>query len=88
MNTVRKRCPACGSVLPGLKRPPRSAAPLTSEQIRKLRHGLGVTQPVLAQLVGVNRVTLARWEIGRVDPRPIHLDRLRQLAKKHGVSLD
>jgi len=38
--------------------------PLTPRQLRTLRARVGLTQAALASLIGVARVTYARWECG------------------------
>ena len=47
-------------------------------EIKELRKKLNMTQQELANAVGVDRVTVARWEAG--DKRPSNLAR-RQLAR-------
>jgi transcriptional regulator with XRE-family HTH domain len=45
---------------------------MTSQELRRLRSGLGLTQAQLADKVGVTQNTVARWEIGlRRIPEPV-----------------
>ena len=37
---------------------------MTSDELKQLRTRLGMTQNELGQRLGVERVTVARWEIG------------------------
>lgn len=53
-------------------------------RIRDLRVRAGLTQDVLADLVGVSRSSLARWEAGELAPRRYNA---RLLAKRLGVSV-
>lgn len=47
---------------------------MTKEQLVALRERLNLTQQELADTLGVDRVTLARWEIGaRAIPPFLHL---------------
>ncbi|HMV04730.1 MAG TPA: helicase-related protein [Accumulibacter sp.] len=48
-------------------------------EIRKLRERLGLTQAAMAAQLGVNFVTLSRWELARSRPSALALDRLREL---------
>ena len=50
-----------------------------------LRKGKGLTQEQLANVIGVSRVTLARWETGEFQPS---LDYLLALSEYFGVSID
>jgi repressor LexA len=55
-----------------------------SEELRRLRERLGLTQEQLARELGVHRVSVARWETGEHRiPEPVArlLGRLRQEAK-------
>lgn len=40
---------------------------------RLLRQAHGLSQDVIARQVGVDRATLARWELGEREPRDAHL---------------
>jgi DNA-binding transcriptional regulator YiaG len=48
---------------------PRNVAPrycprVTGAEVRRIRHGLQLTQAALARELGVTRVTVVRWESG------------------------
>jgi transcriptional regulator with XRE-family HTH domain len=53
------------------------------ERIRLLRLEKGWTQEVLADLLGVSRLAVARWETGERKPRKKYLDKLAEVL---GVS--
>jgi len=53
--------------------------------LKKLRKDRGITQEELAQLINVERSTVANWERGAKQPG---LDRLIQYSRFFGVSLD
>jgi transcriptional regulator with XRE-family HTH domain len=55
------------------------------ERIRRARQRARLTQPQLAQLLGVSKGIISRWESGQARPS---LDRLEPLAKLLGVSLE
>jgi transcriptional regulator with XRE-family HTH domain len=58
----------------------RLARQLPSPRIAKLiREEAGVSQQRLADELGVNRVTVARWELGLRRPRGSHLERYSEL---------
>ena len=64
--------------------PPRPA------YITAIREGLGMTQAELGQAVGVNKMTISRWERGAMKPGPAALTRFRlvvEKAKQSGVRL-
>jgi DNA-binding transcriptional regulator YiaG len=61
----------------------------TPGYIRTVREALGMTQVELAERVGVDSMTVSRWERGTVRPSPAAakaLDRLRRRAGRRGVS--
>jgi DNA-binding XRE family transcriptional regulator len=65
-------------------RPPRPG------YIRSLRQALGMTQADFAARVGVDKLTVSRWERGAVRPRPESLgaiERLRKRAARRGVTV-
>jgi DNA-binding transcriptional regulator YiaG len=41
---------------------------------RLVRERAGITQGDLAQVLGVDRATVSRWESGERDPRPAQLE--------------
>ena len=49
------------------------------------RRARGYSQEMFADAVGVDRTTVARWEVGDTEPQPWHRP---QLARALGVSLD
>ena len=51
--------------------------------MRRIRHGLHLTQAALARALGVTRVTVARWEIG-VYAVPEPTARLLQRIRDEG----
>jgi DNA-binding transcriptional regulator YiaG len=56
---------------------------VTGAEVRRIRHGLQLTQAALARVVGVTRVTVARWEIG-VYAIPEPTARLLQRVRNEG----
>jgi DNA-binding transcriptional regulator YiaG len=59
--------------------------------IRTLREALGMTQAQLGERVGVDKLTVYRWERGMMKPRPSAvkaLERLRKQAGRKGIILD
>jgi len=52
------------------------------DEIRRLRHRLGVSQAGMAALVGVSPNTVARWEQGNRAPTWRLVPRLRELEAK------
>ncbi len=58
--------------------------------IASLRGALGMTQQAMASRLGVNKLTISRWERGTLRPGRISLEalrRLRQEAVSQGVVL-
>jgi len=55
---------------------------MTSAEIKKRREEKGLTQEDLAKLIGVSRVTVARWETDKTKPLPIFLQILGKKLKK------
>ena len=52
---------------------------MTPKQIVKLRKDLGLTQQQLADMIGAQQPTVARWETGKNQPRGANLKALRKL---------
>ena len=53
--------------------------------MRRIRHGLQLTQAALARVLGVTRVTVARWESGVYaipEPTARLLQRVRDEGKR------
>jgi Helix-turn-helix domain len=58
--------------------------------IRTLRDALGLTQVELGERIGVDSMTVSRWERGAVKPGPAAvkaLDKLRRDAGRRGVTI-
>ena len=55
---------------------------MTSKQVVKIREVLDLTQQQLADLIGAQQSTVARWELGQNEPRGANLKALRELARK------
>jgi len=56
--------------------------------IRTLREALGMTQQSLGRALGVDKLTVSRWERGEVKPGPTSIKRLRKVqsnATRRGV---
>jgi DNA-binding transcriptional regulator YiaG len=58
---------------------------MSPKQIRGLRKDLELTQQELADLIGAQRVTVARWEIGTSRPTGAYLKLLVELKDKAKV---
>lgn len=68
----------------------RSTNPPTPGYIRSLREALGMTQAELGERLGVDKMTVARWEWGKLRPRrkaAAALDKLRREAGRRGVAI-
>jgi DNA-binding transcriptional regulator YiaG len=64
--------------------------PLTPAYLRTLREALGLTQKELGEAVGVDSMTVSRWERGEFGPRRgalVRLERLRKAALRRGVAV-
>jgi DNA-binding transcriptional regulator YiaG len=59
---------------------------ITSQQIKALRIGLGLTPTQFAAAVGVTENAVRRWEIGDRHPRWENLVELEKLTKKLGAT--
>lgn len=53
----------------------------TAQEIKKLRKKLGITQQELADQIGVDRVTVARWETEQKRPSQLARRQLARLGK-------
>lgn len=63
----------------------------TPAYLRALREGLGLTQAEFAGRVGVDKMTIARWEWGQLSPRRakvLVIDKIRKAAARQGVVID
>jgi transcriptional regulator with XRE-family HTH domain len=61
---------------------------LTPSEIRNLRKSLGLSQRQFAKLIGVKRLTIARWEAGNMKPKKEHFEILEKLANDIKVSFN
>jgi DNA-binding transcriptional regulator YiaG len=50
--------------------------------VRTLREALGLTQATLARRIGVDRLSVSRWECGRGRPGADALAKLRRLRRR------
>ncbi len=53
----------------------------TAKEIKELRKSLKMTQQKFADKIGVDRVTVARWETAQKKPSQLARRRLARLAK-------
>ena len=53
----------------------------TAQEIKDLRKKHGMTQQELADKIGVDRVTVARWETGQKRPSQLARRQLARLTK-------
>jgi len=65
--------------------------PASPGYIARLREGLGMTQEQFAQRVGVDKMTVARWEWGKMRPSAAAvkaIEKVRKQALRRGVTLE
>jgi DNA-binding XRE family transcriptional regulator len=55
---------------------------MTPGHIAALRAALGMTQEAFGKAVGVNKLTVSRWERGELRPNRTSLAAIRQLRRK------
>jgi type I restriction enzyme M protein len=55
---------------------------MSPKQIRAIRTSLHLTQQQLADRIGAQRHTVARWETGVNEPKGAYLKALQELANK------
>ena len=55
---------------------------MDSKEIKAIRKRLGFTQTELANELGVNQVTVNRWENGKRKPSKLAVRQLERLARK------
>ena len=68
---------------PATGHPPSAASRVdTAARIKRLRGNRGLTQEQLAERLLVTPLTVHRWESGHSLPRPLALDRIRQLEEE------
>jgi len=68
----------------------KTDGPATPGYLRSLREALGLTQQELARKIGVNKLTISRWERGELRPSAMSMRALRVLrdrSAKQGVLL-
>lgn len=53
--------------------------------IRHIRGALGFSQAQLADAIGANQVTIARWETGKSYPSPVYIRMLVSIARQLGI---
>ena len=58
-----------------------------TERLKALRKKAGITQPELANLIGVHETTIRRWEAGN-NGRGLNMDELKKIAQALNVSED
>ena len=56
-----------------------------SEQIKRIRADLLVTQTELAEMLGVTFATINRWERGHHEPSIRQKRAIRDLCRHHGI---
>ena len=64
---------------------------LTPGFITSLREAMGLTQSEFGEKVGVSKITVSRWECGRIRPGPAMASALLKLqvkARREGVKID
>jgi putative transcriptional regulator len=61
-------------------------APLAPKQIKALREGARVSQPVFARYLNTSESTVEKWETGAKKPSGMAL-KLLSLVRKHGLSV-
>ena len=54
-------------------------------RIKNARLSAGLTQEKVAELVGVSRAAISRWELGEIEPK---IEHLATLSKALGISTD
>jgi DNA-binding transcriptional regulator YiaG len=55
---------------------------MSPKEILVLRKALSITQQQLADRIGAQRHTIARWELGQNQPRGANLKGLRELQER------
>ena len=59
---------------------------MTPEEIRLMRKNLGLSQEKFAHKIGVHKITVSRWECGKITPRGLSLKVLERMAKRMAKS--
>jgi DNA-binding XRE family transcriptional regulator len=60
---------------------------MTSDELKVWRAKLGFTQARLAEVLGVQRNTVNRWEMGVLNMRPSVLLLIQRIALEHGAPI-
>jgi len=60
----------------------------SAEEVRALRHHLGVSQDGLAEELGMRQQTVSEWETGRYRPRGASLRLLGMIAERAGFEYE
>jgi putative transcriptional regulator len=64
---------------------------ITPGFIISLRQAIGLTQQQFGRRLGVSKMTVSRWECGRMQPSPLTAAAIRDLqakARREGVNID
>ena len=64
----------------------RAAEPWNRPDVRHLRQRMGLTQAQFAERLHVTPLTVLRWESGQSAPRPLALEKLRELEHEASAS--
>jgi transcriptional regulator with XRE-family HTH domain len=54
--------------------------PIDAGSVGRVRRAVGINQSAMARVLGVDRVTVARWEAARMTPSPDHVAMLLELT--------
>lgn len=57
---------------------------MDKDEIRRIRHKLGLSQQKFSEKLGVSWVSVCRWENGKNEPKPETIDKILELAKMDG----
>lgn len=60
---------------------------MNPEDFKKMRLKVGVSQAVLARMLGVSKLTYARWELGRAKPSFLAMGKIKQFMEENGDKL-
>jgi putative transcriptional regulator len=60
--------------------------PIAPKQIKAIREGNHISQPVFARYLNTSESTVQKWETGAKRPSGMAL-RLLQVVKKHGIAV-
>lgn len=51
------------------------------KEVKRIRHSLGCSQTMLAQIVGVEPRTITRWEHNENIPHPLAIEKIRKIEE-------